>query len=65
MTATVDATVTTREAAQQVGVSTRTIRRYADRGILPAIRLTPTSPRRFDERDVERLLDRARKDAHA
>ena len=39
--------------------SASTIRRLADAGVLPALRLTPKSPRRFRERDVRELLERA------
>jgi len=49
----------TREVAEALGVSTQTVRRFADAGVLPAIRLTPRSPRRFREEDVRRLLERA------
>jgi excisionase family DNA binding protein len=53
-----DATLTPAEAAAGAGVDPRTVRRFADRGDLPAIRLTRRSPRRFLERDVRALLER-------
>jgi excisionase family DNA binding protein len=40
-------------------VDTKTVRRLADAGYLPAIRLTPRSPRRFRTADIERLLEQA------
>jgi excisionase family DNA binding protein len=52
--------VTTAEAARRLGIAPRTVRTFADRGDLPAIRLTPRSPRRFRVEDIERLLERAR-----
>lgn len=51
--------LTTREAADVLGVSPATVRRFADRGVLPASRLTPFSPRRFRREDVERLREAA------
>jgi excisionase family DNA binding protein len=53
------ATVTTGKAAALLGVDPKTVRNFADAGYLPAIRLTPRSPRRFREEDVRRLLERA------
>jgi hypothetical protein len=57
-------TLTSTEAANVVttaGVqaSASTIRRLADAGVLPAVRLTPRSPRRFCVDDVRRLIERA------
>jgi excisionase family DNA binding protein len=52
-------TLKTREVAEALGVSTHTVRRYADAGVLPVVRLTPRSPRRFCSEDVARLLEAA------
>lgn len=54
-----EATLTSADVARRVGVSSRTVRDWADRGDLPAVRLTPRSPRRFRAEDVEELLERA------
>ena len=43
------------EVAQIVGVSSQTVRRWADAGILPTIRL-PSGVRRFEAYDVLALL---------
>ena len=51
--------MTTSEVAAELGVTDRTVRTFADRGFLPAVRLTPTSPRRFRREDVDRLLSAA------
>jgi excisionase family DNA binding protein len=42
-----------------------TVRRLADEGVLPATRLTPRSPRRFDRTDVQRLIEQAREQGSA
>jgi excisionase family DNA binding protein len=47
------------EVAAELGVTDRTVRRFADHGFLPAVRLTPRSPRRFRREDVDRLLSAA------
>jgi excisionase family DNA binding protein len=49
-------TMTTSEVAEMLGLSDRAVRAIADRGALPAARLTPTSPRRFRREDVDRLI---------
>jgi excisionase family DNA binding protein len=53
------ATLTTGQAAARLKVDPSTVRRLADAGYLPAIRLTPRSPRRFRQEDVRRLLEQA------
>jgi len=50
-------------AAEGFAISPQTIRRWADEGLLPGIRLTPSSPRRYRREDVEALLERARRTA--
>ncbi len=49
--------LTTGEVAELLGCDPGTVRRIAERGELPAIRLTRTSPRRFRARDVLRLVE--------
>jgi excisionase family DNA binding protein len=46
--------ITLREAAKQLGVHESTVRRYADRGLVGAIRL-PSGVRRLRSADVEAL----------
>ena len=41
-----------REAARALGVSENTIRRWQDRGLIPAVRL-PSGVRRFRRADIE------------
>lgn len=41
-----------REAARALGVSENTIRRWEDRGLIPAVRL-PSGVRRFRPEDIE------------
>ena len=65
LTLTFDEELTTGQMAELFGVTDRTIERWADRGILPAIRLTPTSPRRFRLEDVESLLEEAQRGGEA
>jgi DNA-binding transcriptional MerR regulator len=48
----------TRAVALVLGVSGRTVTRFADRGVLPAERLTPRSPRRYRAADVLAVLER-------
>ena len=43
-----------RQAAQSIGVHENTLRRWADRGLIQAVRL-PSGVRRFRTEDVERL----------
>lgn len=46
--------ITLREAAERLGVHESTVRRYADRGLVGAVRL-PSGVRRLRSADVERL----------
>ena len=48
-------TLGTKDVAQRIDRSEATVRRYADAGILPFIRLVPGGARRFRVEDVERL----------
>ena len=48
------ALATTREVAERLNTTTRTIRRYVRSGVLPAIRVQGLV--RFDPADVERLI---------
>lgn len=50
-----DELVTVSEAARISFLSVDTIRRYADKGLLPVSR-TPTNHRRFKRSDVEALI---------
>ncbi|MDQ3677845.1 MAG: excisionase family DNA-binding protein [Actinomycetota bacterium] len=47
-----------REAAQRLGVHENTVRRYADRGLIRAVRL-PSGVRRLQRTDVEAMRPRA------
>ena len=49
--------ITLREAAARLGVHESTVRRYADRGLIDAVRL-PSGVRRLRSADVERLAAR-------
>jgi len=50
-----DEFVTVSEAARIAYLSVDTIRRYADKGLLPVVR-TPSNHRRFRRSDVESLM---------
>jgi excisionase family DNA binding protein len=50
--------ITLREAARRLGVHESTVRRYADRGLVAAVRL-PSGVRRLSSVDVERLTGSA------
>ncbi len=54
-----DELVTVAEAARIAHMSPDTIRRYADKGVLPTLR-TPANHRRFRLSDVRALLTPAR-----
>lgn len=54
--------LTTKKAADILGVSPTTIRRYSDTGVLPVIRLTPSGHRRFTIVDVNKLHDNSVKE---
>lgn len=45
-----------RQAARALGVHENTIRRWADRGLIEAVRL-PSGVRRFRAEDIERLQE--------
>jgi excisionase family DNA binding protein len=53
--------LTAAEAAERLQVSRRTLRRFVERGPLPAIQLTDGGPYRFDPTDVEALVERSRR----
>jgi excisionase family DNA binding protein len=53
----------TAEVAQRYGTSAYTIRRLVAAGQLPAIRLSPKGHLRFDPREVEAFIERARGEA--
>ena len=53
-----EALMTVREAARRLRVHENTIRRYADRGLIRAVRL-PSGVRRLQREDVESLALRA------
>ena len=46
-----------REAAKALGVSENTIRRWEERGLIPAVRL-PSGVRRFRPEDIEAAKER-------
>jgi excisionase family DNA binding protein len=46
-----------REAAKALGVSENTIRRWEERGLIPAVRL-PSGVRRFRREDIEDAQER-------
>ena len=50
------------EAADRLGVHQKTLRAWADRGLIAHIR-TPTGYRRFDPDDIDRLLAEMRVEA--
>jgi excisionase family DNA binding protein len=51
--------MTVAEAAETIGVSGDTVRRWADLGLLPVYRL-PSGHRRFDALDIRRFRDHLR-----
>jgi excisionase family DNA binding protein len=55
--------ITTGQVASQLGVCRETVRRLADRGILPAEQWFEGAWRRFDPADVEKLRQKARTSA--
>jgi DNA-binding transcriptional MerR regulator len=53
--------LSTRAAADRLGYSPRTLRLYAQMGLLEPIRMTERGHLRFRERDIERLAGDGRK----
>jgi len=47
--------LTISQAAERLGISIQTLRVYADKGDVPAVRL-PSGYRRFDPADIDRVL---------
>lgn len=56
--------ISVREAAQRLGVHENTVRRYADRGLIRAVRL-PSGVRRLRRADVEAMQPAASDEATA
>jgi excisionase family DNA binding protein len=48
--------LTTREVAERLSVSVFTVRGFAERGVLPVVRFTPTSRMRVRPGDVDKLV---------
>jgi DNA-binding transcriptional MerR regulator len=46
-----------RDVAERFAVTTRTVNRWGDEGVIPVVRVSGV--RRYRARDVERLIDRA------
>ena len=49
------------EAARRLGVADKTLRSWADKGLVPHVRL-PSGYRRFDPADIERLQREMRRE---
>ena len=47
--------LTVTQAAERIGVSPQTVRRWADEGLIPVAR-TPTGHRRFDADQIEAVV---------
>lgn len=50
------ATMTSREAAEYLGVSLATVRRWSDAGVGPACWRTPGGARRYDKAELDAWL---------
>ena len=48
--------LTVREAARLLHIHSNTMRRWSDRGLIPAYRISPRGDRRFRRKDVVSLL---------
>jgi len=48
--------LTTGEAAQLLGLHLNTVRRWTQKGVLKAYRITPRGDRRFRRKDVDAFL---------
>ena len=48
--------LTTAEAARLLNVHTNTLRRWNDRGLIPAYRIGPRGDRRFGRQDIARFI---------
>lgn len=62
MQATTNRLLTIAQAADRLGVHQKTLRRWADKGMVPVVKL-PSGYRRFDPVDVERVRAEMRGDA--
>ena len=49
------------QAAKRLGISVPTLRAYADKGLVPVVRL-PSGYRRFDPEEVEQLIEEMRRE---
>jgi excisionase family DNA binding protein len=52
--------LTTRDVVERLSVSVFTVRGFAEHGVLPVVRFTPTSRMRFRTEDVDRLMGLSR-----
>ena len=52
--------LTPRETAQLLGVHVNTVRRWANKGLLKAYRVSPRGDRRFRQKDITNFLTKAR-----
>jgi len=54
--------LTVREVARLLNIHTNTVRRWGDKGILKAYRITSRGDRRFKRKDIDRLLTELNRD---
>jgi len=52
----IDNMLTVREASRLLHVHTNTLKRWSNKGIIKAYRITPRGDRRFKQQDVTRFL---------